>query len=341
MKPSSQAARRARRSGALGIVLPALLSACASTGAEPRRSAEMPDGRAAVESLADALVRAAERRVDTNAMRVFVDELREARDVRVGAVRIRTGRDELVTVGRELQRELIVALTSRLNLIDVDLARRTAGLAEDAPIEDVARAVGATHALVGTFSPRRDELEVLVRLVDAESLVIVAAVSGVLSVDDLSDLGRLALAPEDPAPIPIVEIPPRPRVALAEPAPVPSTSLSPTPSRGGALSADPQPAVPAADVAPKTSVDVLAGASRDPIEDELERGGDSPLVSPTWPAMTRAVSPPSHTTGSATSAPPALPEVVQLGPAQLRLRALGRSLTDQKNDTETVRPGGR
>ena len=328
--------------GRAGSILPALsrsvlpllvVGACASTQTSVEMPDEAPRAHVVVETLADELVRDAERRVDTNTMRVYVDELREARDTDDDLARMRMDHGELASVGRELQRELVVALTSRLNLIDVELARRTAGLEEETPVDDVARAVGATHALVGTFSPRRDELEVLIRLVDAKSLVIVAAASGVLAVDDLSDLGRLALAPAEPmldAPLTVVEIP---RSASRRESPSAGAPAVRSAFREETLAeADPESNLS------RTQEPTRQPAHNAPAESPADRVASGALPSETVepagsPAVTRQASPvlsegagrgPQRIEREPPNIP--VPATPVEGPALRRLRAIGRSL---------------
>jgi hypothetical protein len=312
----------------VALALAALSQGCASTAPEAHAPLSAEEGfDASVEVLADAIVRAAEQRVDTNALRVYVDELREARDVREGKVRIYTGGEELATVGRELQRELIVALTSRLNLIDVDLARRTSGLPEDAPVDEIARAVGATHALVGTFSPRRDELEILVRLVDADNLVIVAAVSGVLSIEDLSDLGRLALAPPDVRPIRIIDVPRREPVVALE-----------LPVREDPVRADP---VNKTESVSEVSVEE-PGVDRASVSGSPD---DAPVLSEVPAEVEQGPGQRKALKRESAGELPKVPIDAPPGPAQLRLRATGRSLLQPRRkapveSTRAVRDAG-
>jgi len=182
------------------IAIGAMSSGCLSTsverGTEPTVNLEID---ASIERLADTLVRAAEVRIDVSAMRLCVHEFQGSTAEQVYGHWVKQQGLELSSVGAALEHEFMVALSSRLHLLDSSLAGPGAPRLHADPLEAVADHVGATHALVGSFMRRDDQLAVSVRIVDARSLLIVAAARGVVPFAPLAELGPLAMHSRAPA----------------------------------------------------------------------------------------------------------------------------------------------
>jgi len=157
------------------------LSAAGCVGLEP---ADQPAGD--VDSIADKLVQNARERADLRQVRVWVTPIRETR-LRTTTTRTSpsssTGPREPAedVVGLRLEHELVIALATRLNVIESEhddvLASGNATPAAVPSAESIL-ARGATHLVVGDYVRERDLLQVNLRLVDADSRLIVAAARG-------------------------------------------------------------------------------------------------------------------------------------------------------------------
>ena len=152
-----------------------LAASCASKSpsADPVFHLQEPSSSA---SIAEQLIEAAELRANPNNMRVLVH--------------FRTGDDSrLAPVTSELERELITSLTGRLHLFDSGLTSNT--VRHD--LEALVERLDVTHALVCDTALKHDRIVLSLRLVEHDSLRIVASAQGGVPLTELSDESRLAL----------------------------------------------------------------------------------------------------------------------------------------------------
>ena len=159
------------------------LAAAASCASTSSRS-----GTQAVDRISDRLVEAAELRADVRAMRVcvhWIHELNPGTGARVmGSTLAHGGRGELEI---KLQHRFIDSLSNRLNVVEFELAEKENPEVMSSGMMALMEAFDVTHILVGDFVRRGDGLDVSVRLVDAETFLIVASASGVVPVAALGD----------------------------------------------------------------------------------------------------------------------------------------------------------
>lgn len=228
------------------------LGAGACAGIEPRDELE-----SGVERLAERLVLSARERADLRQTRVWVAEIHETRPATTPAS-MRDGADDVVAL--RLQRELMIALATRLNVFAPE------GTAAGPRAAPAGR--GATHVLEGDYVRQRDTLQITLQLIDAESRLIVAAARGAVGLAEvgLTDLNRWArntekagtVAVSAAASTPIVV---RPGPVAAAPAPGGAAPRVATAQASAAARASPAPAPEAAAPPPKT------GTPAAPIED--------------------------------------------------------------------------
>jgi len=182
---------------ALAVALAAapLFAACASS----RTKAPQPLD---VAGLAERLVEAARQRVELNRVRVVVQEIRPLRFAPPGERAAANPPEGEDAVGVALEHGFVIALASRLNVVESEEVAPAVRHTPANTLGDVAATYGATHLLIGDYQRRRDGFLVSVRLVDAESHLIVAAVAGTVAVPEIAlseDSRRLAAAAPDPA----------------------------------------------------------------------------------------------------------------------------------------------
>ena len=180
---------------ALAVALAAVLAACASS----RTKAPQPLD---VAGLAERLVEAARQRVELNRVRVVVQEIRPLRFAPPGERAAANPPEGEDAVGVALEHGFVIALASRLNVVESEEIAPAVRHTPANTLGDVAATYGATHLLIGDYQRRRDGFLVSVRLVDAESHLIVAAVAGTVAVPEIAlseDSRRLAAAAPDPA----------------------------------------------------------------------------------------------------------------------------------------------
>jgi hypothetical protein len=295
------------RLGALWV--PAVLAACAATPAAPEKSAPAPI-EPSVQRIIARLVGTAELRMDLASVRVWLMPLEEpARGVTPALAQPYAVH---ALVGRELEQELVLALSQALYVLDPELVGETQS--ED----EVVRDFGATHFVMGSYAPQDDNLILSLRLVDARTKLIVAAARGIVDVASLSEPSRLALAP---APV-------QPNSAQSALASTPgwlgssaarlSQSPGPQAPSGSQLYPHPEPAPgrAASTFTPSVARDTpLAATQPEPIETQpVELAGEDERVA--WNAR-RALYTPKKDAAPAKG--PSEP-----GPAALRLRAIGR-----------------
>lgn len=203
----------------------------AVAGCKSGRSSERDAGLRAEESvqrIAARLIDAAEQRTDLSSMRVVIDGVREAQPRFTHPIPSLARAQELETISAELEHELVMALSDRLHILDTRGQAASAPSSGPVDVGALAEHWGATHALVGEFVCKEDDLVVSVRLVEADSLLIVAAARGVVPVAGLSDWTRLALESKPPVllsqrKLERVELPP---AGEPEPVATPPTELA-------------------------------------------------------------------------------------------------------------------
>lgn len=282
------------------LILAALAAACASTArdsigeATPERSPAAIAGR-----LADAAV----TRADPNHMRVLVHFRRPDDPV-------------LEVVAPELERELVTALSGRFHLFDSGLAATSETWQAD--LDEQVERLDVTHVLVCDTAMRNGEIVLSMRLVEHDSLRIVATSQGSFPVEVLTDSNRVALtAPRKTEPLFVIP-PAASRLARVE---------TPEPLR--VASAEPPP------VARKRSYDDYESVRTIPIK-HVSPEQTAPLTNLTASAKTPlALVRPKSSKGDADLLPPPLqyqqdpdrrPSVIYHGPASRRLKSTGREL---------------
>ena len=170
--------RRASRRLAAGMLC---LGAGACAGLEP--SDELGGD---VDRLAERLVQTARERADLRQIRVWVAEIHETRPETTRAS-MRDAPDDMI--GMRLEHELVIALATRLNVVESEIVEPALATPARATLGESAAARGATHVLVGDYVRQRDALQITVRLVDAESRLIVAAARGAVKLAEVGLLG--------------------------------------------------------------------------------------------------------------------------------------------------------
>jgi len=138
--------------------------------------------RQTVAQIANRLVEVAEARADLRHIRAYVHEMNE--------LSAADGRHATSAIATEIEHQLLLALHSRINVIDTQLSEL--GAASHADPLNSARSYHATHVLIGDYARDGDDLMVCLRLVDVESKVIVAASEGHIPMLALSDDARAA-----------------------------------------------------------------------------------------------------------------------------------------------------
>ncbi len=133
-----------------------------------------------VSAIAGRLVHALELRTDLQSVRLRLHAFQETR-ARDRPVHDRNRLRRVHAIAEELELAFLVALSQRLHVVDPELARgETFGL-PDTDADWTAIPVKATHFLIGSYIRRpHDRLVVSVRIVEAHSLLVVAASQGVI-----------------------------------------------------------------------------------------------------------------------------------------------------------------
>jgi len=143
--------------------------------------------RETIAKIADRLIDAAEMRVDLRQVHACLHDIHAL--VPEGKVQPAEAAVTRTTLARELEQEFVLVLHSRMNLVEADLMPPPSE-GEDTQVSSMAKYYGASHLLVGDYSIRDDDLLISIRLVDAESMIIVAAAGGTVPVSSLSDSVR-------------------------------------------------------------------------------------------------------------------------------------------------------
>jgi len=207
-----------------------------------------------VDVLARELVESARQRVELGQMRVVVRDIRELRSVASGQRNAAQPAHEDV-LGKTLEHEFVIALATRVNVVESELVGPLTAQVPASTLSDLASTYGATHLLVGDYRRGDGLLAVSVRLIDADTHVIVAAARGTVTLPELrerQDFARFAdsAAPADDAPPPVSAAPRTAEVQLNAP---PRTPVAASPPTAGASSPSPPPSTHAAAAVP-TSV---------------------------------------------------------------------------------------
>lgn len=160
---------------ASALLAAAMVAVGCSTTPEPMHDQQ------SVTQIAEQLVEVAEVRADLRHIRAYVQmkELSPAHNSRPTAA-----------LATELEHQLLLALHSRINVVDTQLSRPEPETGDD-PLR-AAQFYRATHVVIGDYARDGDDLMVCLRLVDVESKVIVAASEGYIPMLSLSDDARAA-----------------------------------------------------------------------------------------------------------------------------------------------------
>ena len=169
--------RRFLRGGTWLSIALVIFSACVSSG-------EKSSGTKAIENIADRMIDAAERRIDVRNLRVSVQWIHNLGPTHTSGM-WDTSHGSQEGIGRRLQHEFVIALSRRLNVIEIELLTEEVEGLMAGGVSSLVTNYGITHVLVGDFVQEGNDLNVQVRLVDAESYQIVAAASGTISVRSL------------------------------------------------------------------------------------------------------------------------------------------------------------
>jgi hypothetical protein len=168
------------------LALSALLTALASCESAPRAEPTPTTAlERSIDAIANDLVESAKLRTDVRAVRALQRPIQPVKDPAtpeipglVAQSAFPEGTEE--HVGDLLSRELQLALSDRMHLIESVPSENATDLSGD--LREVAFRSGATHLLVGEHNwdgrSRDGSVAVTVRLVDARSRVIIAAVRG-------------------------------------------------------------------------------------------------------------------------------------------------------------------
>lgn len=201
-------------------VLALLASACASPVTVPKSRVPEPEPGvdAFVTEVGAELVDAASRRTDISRMRLRLGTIvHVAGSGRASSMGESGWTSESSPFVEELRKQLLVTLSESVHVLDASRVEP----------DDRAPAPTATHELVGEVETRGTGLVLALRVVDARSSVILAALRRPVSVSELGQWTRAALV--QPPPLPEVEVaaaanepegtvpPPEPAGARTEP----------------------------------------------------------------------------------------------------------------------------
>ena len=188
-----------RTRSSLLLVGCSLLVSCTSLGFQ----------RPTVASLSDQLVDNLERRISTSSVVVLVLEIHASPGSRHDEERVspRSLRGETADgpdrgehghladpIGAELEHAFTVELSRRLNVLDIEHAQALGVSASEEDVLNLTKELGATHVLVGDYVEKGDGLALSLRLVDPESVLIVAAARGKIAASDLGSLSSTSSA---------------------------------------------------------------------------------------------------------------------------------------------------
>ncbi len=301
-----------------GVLWLGLVAGCATTRGE--RGARAAHG-ASIEALAEELAHEAGLRADLSAMRVEVSEV-AARELPATEAWRRVGRGPAFEdLAEELRRELVLALSGRMHVLDLDY--------------EPDGAARASHVALAEFEGDPEGLRLEVRLVDLHSKLIVAAARDLIPLAQLPSRARAALAP---GPFPV-----SPDVARAvQPAPAPASpppALDSESVRSAELNEVPG-GLPRADSTEGPSQAALVQSTS-----AIPRLEDVPIEAPTradplepWRSVRSAGSGSRSRAVAQEQAAPA-PPAAPGGPAALRMRRLGRELAPEP-ETKPKPDGG-
>jgi len=153
---------------------------CATTGTRV--------GSPAIEAITKRLIEGAELRTDIRSVTACVHYIHSLKPkAGTSAMRGVSGHGGNSPIGAELQQKFVVALSNHLNVVEFELIEASNPDLVMGNLKGLGASFGVTHVLVGEFVRREEELDVSVRLVDSESLLIVASASGFVPLRDLSD----------------------------------------------------------------------------------------------------------------------------------------------------------
>ena len=160
----------------------AAAASCASIGSR--------SGAQAVDRITDSLVETAELRTDIRTLRVCVHWIHELNPPAGSrTMDIVMGHGGGAAMELQLHQLFIDSLSNRLHVIEFELAEGENPEVMSSGMKALVETFGVTHLVVGDFVRRRHELDVSIRLVDADTLLIVASASGVVPIAALNDDG--------------------------------------------------------------------------------------------------------------------------------------------------------
>ena len=137
-----------------------------------------------IDRLAERLVQTARERADLRQIRVWVAEIQQTRPQ---TTRATATPDDMI--GLQLEHELVIALATRLNVVESEFVEPSLAPPARGALSEGATARGATHVLVGDYVRQRDVIQITLRLIDAESRLIVAAARGEVKLAEVGLMG--------------------------------------------------------------------------------------------------------------------------------------------------------
>lgn len=238
---------------ALGFtVVTSLTGACATT-----RSVEQTGDD--VSLIADHLVESARQRVELSQIRVVVREIGRLPSPPIDrrATGVPTQRAD--PISDALEHDFMIALASRVNVVESGILGPTVQqIPAASTLSELASSYGATHLLVGSYQRNEEVLVVSVRLIDADTKIIVAAARGKVTFPEREETDPLAYA-RRLAYAPATEIPPPLDGDVRRDRARPASSTSPRALASDAtVEASPAPVLAAAD--PPASSEAARGA---------------------------------------------------------------------------------
>lgn len=173
--------KRTHTKRAACLLLSIAAAACSVT---PRPTAPEtgPSAQQCVSAIVDRLVCIAELRADLRSLRVFIDEFRP--DPLESSTRVVSDRARRDRIRHALEREFLLVLANRLYVVETEPASVLDSVYADPDAPIVPH--GPTHLLVGDYVDRGEDVVLSVRLVDANTGVILAATRGSVPVSTLT-----------------------------------------------------------------------------------------------------------------------------------------------------------
>jgi flagellar FlgO protein len=172
-EPGSPARSRALAKALVLVALALLVFGCATTG--PKLAGTD------VSQIAEQLVESARQRVELGQMRVVVRAIEELHPAPTGPRPAGNPVQRTDPISETLEHEFVIALAGQLNVLESELVEPPVSSTTPSTLSEMASSYGATHLLAGDYQRSGDKLVVSVRLIDAESKIIVAAARGTVA----------------------------------------------------------------------------------------------------------------------------------------------------------------